>query len=258
MRSEIFNKIRQNKIQHYAELNKSNNEAPSTNSSNVSEKGVKKPVQENKTSGKVKYDKPDVVLRNVQNSFESVLQHLKADVEIIKRIELKPVILNIFPKVKLIMTGMVKIAVWIWFVIKSAGLAFIHSRVMTYIRKRIENDQKKLKQINDKVNEHLNLQSEKLARGIYKASSGLFEEKEENITESTHFYAGFTECNSDENSIEWELEINSQAKVTFNERLAALSEKTAYQIRSFPNKINAFLASDKLPDLDGMTLSGMK
>lgn len=258
MRSEIFNKIRQNKIQHYAELNKTNKEVPAKRTADVTEKDSNRQVSEEKSTRNLKKSEPSELSKKMKNNFEAGFQNLKAQKESIKRIDLKPVIVNIFPKIKLILSAMVQTAIWLWKGIKTGYIAFIHSDAIVYLRERVRSDSRKLKQMSVKMNDRIERQSDKLARGIYDASSGLFEDKDEISVEGTNEYSGFAECTSGENSIEWELEIHSQPTVTLNERLAALSENTAAWITRLPEKINTFFASDKLPDLDGMTLSGMK
>jgi hypothetical protein len=258
MRSEIFNKIRQNKIQHYAELNKTIKEVPAKRTTDVTEKESNRQVSEENSSGNLKKSEPSELSKKMKNNFEAGFQHLMAQKESIKKIDLKPVIVNIFPKIKLILNAMVQTAVWLWKVIKTGYIAFIQSAAMNYLREQVRSDSRKLKQMSVKINDRIERQSDKLAKGIYDASAGLFEDKEEISVENSNEYSGFAESASGENSIEWELEIHNQPTVTLNERLAVLSEKTAAWITRLPEKINTFFTSDKLPDLDGMTLSGMK
>jgi hypothetical protein len=142
--------------------------------------------------------------------------------------------------------------------VKTGYKDVVKSEALNRVKIQVVNNHKKIRQFNAKVNRRIDKQSDKLAQGIYNVSSLLFEETDtDNKTPllSTDNIAVET---IGSNTIEWSVPSQNQPDLTIHDRLAEISERTAAWIKHVPQKINTFLLSDNLPDMEGMNLSQMK
>ncbi len=198
MRNEIFNRIRQNKMKYYAELN------------NVKEKAIPVTVSEDK---KLQIETPKNERQpKEKNAFLKNIQEYNYKAMFIK-----------VPKF-----------------VKSNYQEFAKSPAVNSLKMKVKNDHEKIRQLNKRVNQKIELQQDRLAHGIYNMSSFLFEEQNDKNNGVLAI-----ETVSD-NSVEWSVSKETVATTSIYERLGNFSDKSFNFLRTVPGRINTYLASDNM------------
>jgi hypothetical protein len=206
MRNEIYNRIKQNKIRYYAELNNLKDKGSPVVKAEEQKPEVNVPVREKQPKEK------NVLLKKVQEfDYKSMFKKVPD-------------------------------------VVKSGYNGTVKSKAMSALKTQVKNDHEKIMQYSIKVNQKINRQSDKLADGIYNVSSFLFEELNENNSNSLYSNGSLVIEAERNNSVEWNVENENTASVSAYEKLGEFSEKVFDQLRSVPGKINNYLASDMLPE----------
>lgn len=255
MRNEIYNKIRQNKMQYYAELKKQGIKSVSEIHSENQKEVPPQDKSKNTDSRTKKMNKPFVNSGIRDNALRFTLIPYEK-VQRIRMNDVRQKIRMIFPEIKksavIIYKGFISFCV----LIKQGFFLFINSRFSRFIHSGIVSTGSKIRQTNERITYKIEQQTDKLAYGIYNASSGFFEDKEENGSDQPEL----TERTSDApvNSFEWEISGQSSQRLPLTDRIVFIFSNIFKRIKTMPSAIRDFFTTDHLPDLEELNLSGMK
>lgn len=257
MRNEIYNKIRQNKIQYYAELKKqglnpqseistekSDNSSPTTQKLNPGNK--KKKIESSK------------IENNVRKINSCAMAGIKELTEKVKSKDFQEIPRNIFPAIK--KTGIIisQFLVAFWWYLKSGYFSVMNSRFMKGAQARVENSKNAIQTAGEKINIKIDHQTEKIAFGIYNMSAGLFEEREEQPDLNKYFDTNNSLLTNNENSVEWDLTDYVQPQSSLNDRIGLYSALSASWVKNLHERIVKYFTTDLNPETERMNLAGMK
>jgi hypothetical protein len=260
MRNEIYNKIRQNKLEYYAELKRKSRELQIKKSE--AKENNEAVDSEKKTTESKKKEYSSNVNTPGRDQLREITGSIKGFVQMgygkLNSVDITQKVRVIYPKIVMTGTAILQFFVITWKGLKTAYKAFIQSRTMKSVAMHIENNKAKLHQVNERINNKIETQTDKITLGIYNVSAGLFEDSDTKVEAEHSVNFEPVVINPDHSSFEWNISTEGQSVEGFYSRVGALSEDVAEWIKDIPAKINRFLASDKLPDLDEMNLTGMK
>ncbi len=206
MRSEIYDRIRQNKMKYYAELN------------TLKVKVTQPPVVENKIS------EVNIPVADKQPKEKSVLLRK------VQEFDYKSMFKKVPDAVKTGYTGTVK------------------SKAVTALKTQVKSDHEKIKQFSAKVNNKIDKQTDKIADRVYTVSSFLFEEQPKSSVDPDFSSGNVAVETIGTNTIEWSVDNEGYTTASVYDRIGEASEKTFEYLRSVPNRVKDYLASDENKD----------
>ncbi len=216
MRNEIYNRIRQNKMKFYAELN-SNKE----NEKIVKAEEQKPEVQEPVLNTKISAER-NALLKKVQGfNYKSFFKKVPDAVQ-------------------------------------SGYTSTVKSKAIEALRTQVKNDHEKIKQFSRQINRKIDDKTDKLANGVYNISSFLFEESADKNKANTFSSGALAVEAIGNNTIEWNITDEAQPTVNVYDKIGDLSQKSFDWLRSVPDRVADYLASDNLPEPNDMHMIARK
>ncbi len=161
MRSEIFNKIKQNKMEFYSEL-KSQNKPTLSNPEKINTRKEtnsidRKPIVDTQNNeNQMVFKLPEINLADVGNS----ISQLQGKAQKVVRASTKQTIMAYKRMAAL-------------------GNSVANSKASKKIKKGLNSQKEQLQKMNNKLNQKVTAETEKIAQGIYDVTSKLFEDKYE-------------------------------------------------------------------------------
>jgi hypothetical protein len=125
--------------------------------------------------------------------------------------------------------------------VKNGYRETLKSKALSSLKAQVKNDHKKIRQFGVKVNQKIDRQTDKLANGVYNMSSFLFEDQDESNNNSAFVNGSLVVETIGNNTIEWNVAVESQPSVSVYDKIGELSDKTFAWIRTVPG--NKFLVS---------------
>jgi hypothetical protein len=142
--------------------------------------------------------------------------------------------------------------------VKNGYQETLKSKALSSLKAQVKNDHEKIRQFSAKVNQKIDRQTERLANGVYSMSSFLFEDQNEGSNRSEYQATALAIESVGNNTIEWELNVQSQPSVSVYDKIGVYSDKTFTWLRSMPGKFVNYITTDDLPDTDYINLKSMK
>jgi hypothetical protein len=216
MRNEIYNQIKQSKIKYYAELKRREREMQ-INEAEVHNKETgadpkKSEQQETKVENSLSYLETD--MQKVSLNFKQILDKIQfSKIRSIKDVICITLIKSWIKFIRLFRFG--------WLKLKHMTFLVINSRMAKALTVQITKFHSKLKKVDEKINERIDVYTDEIATRIYNSSVGLFEDKSDESGEMNS--APFQiESSQSATSVEWSFHPTVHPVYKLQERIASM------------------------------------
>jgi hypothetical protein len=132
--------------------------------------------------------------------------------------------------------------------VKTGYTGTVKSKAVTALKTQVKSDHEKIKQFSAKVNNKIDKQTDKIADRVYTVSSFLFEEQPKSSVDPDFSSGNVAVETIGTNTIEWSVDNEGYTTASVYDRIGEASEKTFEYLRSVPNRVKDYLASDENKD----------